>query len=313
MKTTEIFIEQVIIGFIVLAICLLPVHSAIESYSSGKDVFVVVAAVGVAYLLGIIFNRYADACVQRYEQHLRARYAIELSPLPDEPADPFPEDRYRIQQLRAGSGVIEWFNYLRSTIRLSRALAVFTPGLTLAGVMAIRSWPNFDVTAAWGYYVLAAAYLGLPVISLVTGKSLFGSDVVPKTYDRVEMKKYRSKRALGEDAVKPRFEHLFRQATDLVWSPVMTGGILIFAAATIQAAGNSPHRDVAVVLTACGFAFTILSAWAWATMQKTFMKYLHLSNKYGAADAASATIDASGPVSPRDDASAGAGHASPGC
>jgi hypothetical protein len=310
MKTTEIFIEQVLIGFIVLATCLLPVHHAIESYSSGKDVFVAVAAVGVAYLLGIIFDRYADACVQRYEQHLRVRYAIKLSPLPDGPADPFPEDRYRIQQLKAGAGLAEWFNYLRSTIRLSRALAVFTPGLTLAGVMAIRNWPEFDETAAWGYYVLAATYLGLPVISLVAGKSLFGSGVAPKTYDPVGMDNYRSDRALGKDA-KARFEHLFTQSMDLLWSQTMAGGILIFAAAIVLAAGNSPHRDVAVVLTACGFAFTILSAWAWATMQKTFMEYLHLSNKYGAAGTASTTSEASGAVSPRDDAFDGADDAGP--
>jgi hypothetical protein len=312
MKTTEIFIEQVIIGFIVLAICLLPVHSAIESYGSGKDIFVTVAAVGVAYLLGIIFDRYADGCVQRYEQHLRARCAIELSPLPEEPADPFPEDRYRIQQLSAGSGLTEWFNYLRSTIRLSRALAVFVPGLTLAGVMATRNWPNFDGTAAWGYYVLAATYLGLPVISAVIGKSLFGSHVAPRTDAREKMKEYRVNRGLGKGADEPRCAHLFRQLMDLVWSPSMIGGVLIFAAAAVQAAGASPHRKLALVLTACGLAFTILSAWAWARMQKTFMQYLHLSNKHGAAGAASATIDASGPVSPRDDASAGAGHASPG-
>jgi hypothetical protein len=163
MKTTAIFIEQAIIGFIVLAICLLPVHSAIalsnNEPSGSRDVFVAAVAIGVAYLLGIIFDRYADACAGGYERHLRARYAIELATWPEgRAADPFPEDRYRIQQLHAGTGVTEWFNYLRSTIRLARGLMVFVPGLTLSGVMAIRDWSQFDVAALWGYYVLAATY-----------------------------------------------------------------------------------------------------------------------------------------------------------
>jgi hypothetical protein len=288
MKTTAIFVEQTIIGFIVLAICLLPVHPKIallSNESSGsRDVFVAAAAVGVAYLLGIIFDRYADACAAGYERHLRARYAIELARWPEGPAvDPFPEDRYRIQQLGAGTGVTEWFNYLRSTIRLARGLMVFVPGLTLAGVMATRSSSQSDVTALWGYYILTAAYLGIPVISIFAGGYLF--EEAPKTYKLRKLKKYGFTRGLIKVPGKaPRAPKLL-QSMDLLWSPCIVGGILIFAAATVQAAGAPHGRCLALILTACGFAFTMLSAWAWATMQQTFMEYLHRSNKYGAASA----------------------------
>jgi hypothetical protein len=287
MKTTAIFIEQTIIGFIVLAICLLPVHSAIalsnNELSGHGDVFVAAAAVCVAYLLGIVFDRYADACAGGYERHLRARYAIELATWPEGPtADPFPEDRYRIQQLGAGTGVTEWFNYLRSTIRLARGLMVFVPGLTLAAVMATRCRPQCDVTAVWGYYILAAAYLGLPVISMVVGKYLFEAHAAPRTNELGELKEYAFNRGLinvpGKEPSAPRLTKLI----DVVWSPSAVGGIIIFAAAIVLGSSASLNRNLDLVLTACGFAFTMLSAWAWATMQQTFMKYLHRSNKYGA-------------------------------
>jgi hypothetical protein len=293
MKTTAIFIEQVIIGFIVLAISLLPVHSAITPPSKDplgtKDVFVAAAAVGVAYLLGIIFDRYADACAQRYERHLRARYAIELAAALTEPAaDPFPEDRYRIQQLRAEKGVTEWFNYLRSTIRLSRGLTVFVPGLTLAAVMAIRSSAKFDVTAIWGYYILIAIYLGLPVISMSLGNSIWG-DFVARTDQPDRLKRYALDRGLGSNAGRPLFASKLTQLMDFLWSPCVVGGTLLFAAATVQAI-TSPDRNLALVAVGSGFAFTLLSAWAWATMQNTFMRYLHLSSKYGVAGPATTSV-----------------------
>jgi hypothetical protein len=159
MKTTEIFVEQVIIGFLVLLIAALPFYPAVMGQSKlvegwGASFSFAAAAVGAAYLLGIVFERFADSLVAGLTEYQRRRIAD-----PGHWWGRYPEARLRIAILRAGGSSAEWHDYLRSRVRLSRAFAVFLPGLSFAGVLALR--PELP---RWWLAMVLAAYVAALVV-----------------------------------------------------------------------------------------------------------------------------------------------------
>jgi hypothetical protein len=121
MKTTEIFIEQVLVGFLLLLAFALPYTTEIWSSllsppittsdqdaaagnggSGTNDLFKTLGAgavlVGIAYLLGLLFDRYADQITQPLERHIRTLVAIRTSKI----GNAFPEDILDIGLLLCG-------------------------------------------------------------------------------------------------------------------------------------------------------------------------------------------------------------------
>ena len=121
MKTTEVFVEQVLIGFMVLAIGWLPFYRFADLKLGLESAAQAAVAVGVAYLLGIVFDRFADTLLGRVERHILDW-----------------RGRLRVGVLAKGEQLADWMEYLRSRIRLARSLAVFLPGLTVSAVLAAR-------------------------------------------------------------------------------------------------------------------------------------------------------------------------------
>ena len=81
MKTTELYIEQVLIGAIALFALALPWTPEILSLvgdSKTADTFVgATVAIGVSFLLGILFDRFADTLTEPLEKHNRIRFTWE--------------------------------------------------------------------------------------------------------------------------------------------------------------------------------------------------------------------------------------------
>ena len=100
MKTTEVFIELVLIGSMVLAIAALPfLPEIVGSWLTSANwpiVGGIVASailIGIAYLLGVVFERLADSCMEIWEKHSRLRFASkQKTKHPSPSGDPFPED-----------------------------------------------------------------------------------------------------------------------------------------------------------------------------------------------------------------------------
>jgi hypothetical protein len=146
MQTTEIFVEQLIIGVLtLLAVVLLVAPSAITTMTD-PGVATGALFLGGAYLTGIIADRFIDTLLEDAEQHQRLVTAIAAheklggeKAKPDVAAapaqDPFPEDRLRVALLR-DEHLAPYGNYLRSRIRLMRALAVLFPGIAI-GLAAV--------------------------------------------------------------------------------------------------------------------------------------------------------------------------------
>src|ERR687892_741368 len=99
MKTTELFVEQTLTGFLVLTAVASPFLSweTLEELPE-VDISSAAGAIGVAYLLGVIFDRFADTLLERLNRWNRLRFALELKEENNalSPEDPFPEDQLQI-------------------------------------------------------------------------------------------------------------------------------------------------------------------------------------------------------------------------
>jgi hypothetical protein len=131
MKATEIFVEQVLIGFLVMGTVGVMFYTEVMAFLvKQKDLSVMVGAglVGAAYFIGIVYDRLADTILEDIDQHQRLWFALNPSKTP---TDPFPENQYRVELMQP-SDVYEYGNYLRSRIRLTRAFTTLLPGLSIS-------------------------------------------------------------------------------------------------------------------------------------------------------------------------------------
>src|SRR5687767_10350982 len=187
MKTTELFVEQTLTGFLVLAAAAAPflswdkLEELPEKAKGGIDISSAAGAIGLAYLLGVIFDRFADTLLERINRWNRLLFAIELKKDNKalSPDDPFPEDRLQIEVIQKGDEAWEWMDYIRSRIRVARAMTVFVPAVTLSMELAIGLRDRPDVMRA----VLAIVVGAYGAAFLATQILERSSRRLPKTYD----------------------------------------------------------------------------------------------------------------------------------
>ena len=181
MKTTELYVEQILIGGLILAIFALPAAPDIvcwltasagakgaNNISLGLAVAGSVVGLSIAYLLGLIFDRVIDTLMDPWLCHLRLRFAHEqFAKIPIRTEDPFPEADLTLRVFQIGGDVAERFDYLRVRIRLSRAMAALGPGLTVATAVGLRRIfdPSFSIFSndplVLGFAIMAAYIVAL--------------------------------------------------------------------------------------------------------------------------------------------------------
>ncbi|MGI8733497.1 MAG: hypothetical protein ACR2LM_09375 [Pyrinomonadaceae bacterium] len=167
MKTTELFVEQVLIGFLVLLVAALVFWADLYAFlvrRSDKSLELLVTGgvlVGAAYLIGMVYDRVADTLLQDIESHGRLQFALarfkfktgkvrtnevktEKIPADEEDVkdfdiwvaknrDPFEDGKYRMMVLGSAEATAQ-MEYLRSRIRLTRAMT------TIVGVPISARW-----------------------------------------------------------------------------------------------------------------------------------------------------------------------------
>ena len=105
MKSTELFVEPTLTGFLVLTAAAAPfiswenLQKLPDDATGGIDISSAAGAIGAAYLLGVVFDRFADTLLERFNRWNRLLFAIELKEKNEglSPEDPFPEDRLQIE------------------------------------------------------------------------------------------------------------------------------------------------------------------------------------------------------------------------
>ena len=263
MKSTELFVEQTLTGFLVLSAAAAPflawetLQKLPEEAKGGIDLSSAAGAIGAAYLLGVIFDRFADTLLERFNRWNRLLFAIELKEKNEglSPHDPFPEDRLQIEVIHKGDEAWEWMDYLRSRIRISRAMAAFVPALTVSMVLAAgfrdrRGTVNAVLTTVVAAYVVAF------LVSRILEKS---SRRMPKTYHlRTDEDCQRAR-----DSMRTTREPAF-------W----LGVFLIALGLALIPLGNATDRDVLAAVLATGTVLGAISAWVWWRTTITFMQFL---------------------------------------
>src|SRR5262249_3875354 len=142
MKPGEVYVEPVLIGFATLLIAAMMGSRELESWLLTVSTGELAAALAASYFVGIIVDRLGDAVLDPLNQHHRLLFALDEMERPEKPRgrDPFPEDRYNVMRMKEEQAA-DHIDYLRSRIRLMRAMVVLAPaaGVAVALRMATSS------------------------------------------------------------------------------------------------------------------------------------------------------------------------------
>jgi hypothetical protein len=267
MKTTEMFIEQILIGGTLLLIIYLlfpDIFQVIAKKWSEEgtllNVFIGTTALGAAYLLGMVYDRFADTLLEDQEKRARLRYALEkYESDKTNLEDLFPESWYLILVLTAGEGVTERAAYLRSRIRLLRALTTLLPALAVSfslweiGNKNPNEFPGRAIVTLALVFVYGGVFLS---------KLFKVNHRPPKTYPE--------KGETPLDQIKKIKKHL-----EINWSwrdPVYIGlGLLIVLVGLLQV---KIHKILFWLLPIVALAGTLLSGWCFLRVQETYFKLL---------------------------------------
>jgi hypothetical protein len=287
LQTTELFAEQVLIGLLVVLMTVLVffdrLHTFYKNHVGSKDYLEQIVAggfiLGAAYLIGMVYDRVVDTMLQDLESHCRLQFGLQnfgrrkdgVIVLPS--SDPFDERKYRIAVLE-NTQANEYMEYLRSRIRLTRALATTLPGITLA-VLLQRTHSYPGPTLMW---TIVAATLPI-AYGLVLGLKLFlpkePFERPPKT-DRLEdVHNYMKRAGMLGDSHKERKSVVRLLWPDEVWICwlllTIAGSILILSSGIC----------IRFWWLIAGLVLTAIVGWSWWRISITFYAFLSNYNEYG--------------------------------
>ncbi len=168
MNTTALFAEQLVIGVLALLAFGILVDPTLLASLSGTMWGGIALVVPLAYVVGIVYDRVADSILQSFEAHHRLWIVYKGKKVINEQGDVFPENEIRMR-LFESAGASSYADYLRSRLRLVRALATLLPAMTVAGFLinhpelAATDWCLSLRGATMGIYValIGSKMLGL--------------------------------------------------------------------------------------------------------------------------------------------------------
>lgn len=293
MKTTEMFVEQILIGGALLFIVFLlfpdlPSLTIPKNWNiSGPLVSALIgaSALGAAYFFGILYDRVADTLLEDQEKRSRLRYALKRykrTKVSFSEDDLFPVHILRLEVYDAKSGVSEHANYLRSRIRLLRALTTLIPALTVSyvihGLMDEQKsgWQELRIAGTVGLFLIYGSvflYKILPWLNKLRMKNKIGIlDRLSKWVKRHAPPKTYIDRENIEEGIR---EHLGK---GWAWrDPVFLGfWILIILSAILESSREKPCW----ILPFLGLSLTLLCGWAFLRVHKTFLSLLDNYHEY---------------------------------
>lgn len=271
MKATELFVEQVLIGSMVLVALALMVLPQVDDLSSrlpelaGDGLFGAIGFIGLAYLIGIPSDRLIDTILAGPEKRMRLWFAFDRKPARS--GDPFPEGKWRRNILVNGGGSLSHLNYLRSRMRLSRAMAVMGPAITIAGMMAMTHAEVCAPPSGWLRWVD-------PFVVLMTGTAYLAAFIggmnsdLPRTNDKLRFEEFVRTNEWSDYKSKKRKPPIWRSEPVLLWASV---GLAVCGASLYVGSGLHPG---VLGIGVAGSILSIASAWSWARITETFQVFL---------------------------------------
>jgi hypothetical protein len=279
MKTTQLTVEQVLVGLVVVLVPILPFvgFTGIEGLDA-KDLGKVAGLVAFAYLVGLPFDRLADTILSSLDRQHRLRYQQDLDrPEPGNglapgaasprsgppPLEPFPRRWRQSRVMAREKKLTEWLGYLRSRVRLARSLAVYLPALTVSAVLAVLprdasgSVRPADSSApphgGWTSYGVAmgAVFVAYAVAGVATAVA--------------ESRRRRERGAVPEEAAAITVDvALVAPAAFLVGAGVWL----------VSRAPGARAAVAAAAILVAGGAFSALASWTWWRIDRTLYEFL---------------------------------------
>lgn len=279
MKTTEFYLEQVLIGFLIVAIGALPwIPEYWPKIEETKAVINLIggsaAALGLAFWLGIPFDRLADTLSDRLDKRNRLIIALDeytamKNGRKELKADPYPEHQYMITCRHAKGAVIKILEYYRARIRLSRAIAVYGPAITAIATFAVPYWVK-GTHIIPGYAVLWFGIVGLSYCIWISIFS-YGEDL-PSTRDEAKFAEFADGRKRTKDHVK-----VYEESEFVAWRSEWRGWIapvLLLLIALVYGLIKVCERPEVLATACAGTILTAVSAWSWWRISTTYRKFL---------------------------------------
>lgn len=278
MKTTELFVEQVLIGLVVIATAALMVSSDLFDSLLGADLGAFAALAAGAYLVGIVYDRLADTLLEDLERHNKLLFALGLHyQRPHDTGDPFEEDKLRNRLLYTGEAS-DYAHYLRSRMRLTRALTTLAPAMgvavglnMLAAKPAMRTAGAVVVAATYGIILLAKLRSRpRPTADAVNGNPK-GRFSLPRTDAlRVEAVRTWYEGSIGGYDGKPSLG----LARFTLRNEAASWAALALAALAGVAALIAGPPEAALGIFAATVTLTALIGWSWWRISRTFYAFL---------------------------------------
>lgn len=161
MNTAQVSIELILAGILALCAFVLPFWKGQNINPELLQSEALIGFLGLAYLLGVVFDKLADTMLTPAEHFLRIKQGAKF--LDDHKnfkgKDPFPQNDLEFSLKKAKDGRLEWMDSLKSRIRTSRELAV----LGLPAVMGMTIYMGATKTCELNQSACAAWWMYLPV------------------------------------------------------------------------------------------------------------------------------------------------------
>ena len=139
MNTAQVSVELVLAGILGLCAFVLPFFPGTDISADLLQNEALIGILGLAYLLGVIFDKLADSLLNPREHYLRLKQAAKnLVRIKDlKGSDPFPQDNLEYLLKKEKDGRLDWMNSLKSRIRTSRELTVLGLPATLGIILQL--------------------------------------------------------------------------------------------------------------------------------------------------------------------------------
>jgi hypothetical protein len=234
----------------------------------------VVGVVGLAYLVGVVFDRINDTVLGPDAQVIRLQVALDRMRGHRRNGDPFPQDAIEYELRREEKARIEWIDSLRSRMRTARELSVLGLPATL-GAVTWMLHAYLDASRVGRYaVVLTALLLAYAVRRASRPSGERRTDEYFKTCERpvktflaatVGKEKSQAKKEVLRDARGWRKSR--------AWPFWLLLGVT-FVGALLATAQVGREALPEAAMTIAGAALTGAARWAWGRITKTYLEFV---------------------------------------
>lgn len=265
MNTAQVSIELILAGILALCAFVLPFWKGTSIDPQLLQNEALIGFLGLAYLLGVVFDKLADTMLTPAEHFLRIKQGAKY--LDDHKTfkgkDPFPQNDLEFSLKKAKDGRLEWMNSLKSRIRTSRELAVL-------GLPAVMGLTIYQTTRASWWIFLPVALNLLLFIAMIWLESRTSDE---DSSEKAKQAKLKTNQLSPDREIRELQVRQMRRQTHIASIPyylllansvITTGVIAVF----------NLDNQIIVLLAVGGTIISLLALWSCLRITRTYLKFV---------------------------------------